>query len=872
MLWNAQSITNKATQKQLEHILDSQKIDILLLVETFLKPQHSFHLKNYTVYRNDRLSYAHGGVAIAIRNGIVHKVRAPFNTGTIENIAIETKINNQLTCIVVAYSPKYSIDFANDIDILSSTNMQYLIFGDFNAKHTSWNCSNNNKSGNILFGAQQVSHFMVYHPPNHTHYPHSGQTPSTIDLVLSNVNFAFNIFTHPNQISSDHTPVICCTLGEFEETHKEMFNYHEADWNKFRRFIDNNVTEIPVPVSIENIDNAIEDFTSMVLNARTNSIPLICHKQNHFPQHIKQMIQVKNALKRDWQRTHTSPEKRQIKSELNKMQKLIDKMVSHDINERWSKQLQNIPKGGKKVWNLAKKFRGKTDSTVNKIKINGSISSGDYERANCLAKIFEKSHSITAHFTHANDVTVRNTVTNFNVFSFLNYEVPLIDIVEVINIIKSMKPFKSPGPDTIPNVLLKNLPLSAVKWITDTFNNCIKFSYWPSSFKIAKVIPILKANKPPTDPHSYRPISLLNSVGKILEKIIYVRLINFIEEKELLPEHQFGFRRGHSTTHQAMRIKRFIQTNKQNKKSTGIVLLDIEKAFDSVWHNGLIYKLIKMQFPTFLIRMIKAFIQDRQFAVHVNNVTSNRINIPAGLAQGTCISPILYALYIADFPTINKIETALYADDTALYTAAKQSNTIIKRLNEALQSIQIYLQKWKIKINASKTQAILFTFDNKQRRKPTIQLRNDNHSIELENSVNYLGITFDKKLIFKEHITNTINKANKCFRALYPLLAPKSHLSSTNKLLIFTSVIRPIVAYGSPVWSSAAHTHTHKINILQNKIIKTIFKLPIRTPTIFIERVLKIPSFKKFIASINDNFINSCSLSDFNLIREIDSM
>lgn len=124
-------------------------------------------------------------------------------------------------------------------------------------------------------------------------------------------------------------------------------------------------------------------------------------------------------------------------------------------------------------------------------------------------------------------------------------------------------------------------------------------------------------------------------------------------------------------------------------------------------------------------------------------------------------------------------------------------------------------------------------------------------------------------MIFKEHITNAINKANKCFRAFYPLLAPKSNLSSTNKLLIYTSVIRPIIAYGSPVWSSAANAHTNKINILQNKIIKTVFKLPTRTPTIFIERLSKIPNLKRFISVLNNNFINNCSLSDF---REIDSM
>lgn len=104
------------------------------------------------------------------------------------------------------------------------------------------------------------------------------------------------------------------------------------------------------------------------------------------------------------------------------------------------------------------------------------------------------------------------------------------------------------------------------------------------------------------------------------------------------------------------------------------------------------------------------------------------------------------------------------------------------------------------------------------------------------------------------------------------MLAPKSKLSSINKTLIYTSVIRPIMAYGSPIWLSAANIHTHKYNTLQNKVLETILRLPIRTPNIFIENITKIPEFTKFIANVNNNFLLNCSLSDFRLIQEIDSI
>lgn len=410
-----------------------------------------------------------------------------------------------------------------------------------------------------------------------------------------------------------------------------------------------------------------------------------------------------------------------------------NELAETEHNQQWSYKLYNITKGHKKLWKLTKNFKGKSESTVNKIRVNGITATDDTARANCLAKTFGKSHTITANYTHENDATVRHTVQSFNMFRYLNVDTPTVNSSEVHNIIKSLRSFKSPGADTIQNILLKNLPASAIEFLTTIFNKCMKLSYWPTSFKIAKIIPILKAGKSPTDTLNYRPISLLNAMGKLFERIIYQQLIEFID--------------------------------KRIRKSIGMILLDIEKAFDSIWHDGLLYKLIKMKLPTYLIRLLESFIRKRKFAVYVNNATSNTIEIPAGLAQGTCISPILYALYIADIPIVENTQLALYADDTSIYTSAKQSNTIINRLNHALQTLAQYFHKWKIKINPAKTQAILFPFDNKRRRIPTIKLKGEQHDINFTDSVNYLGIIFDKKLTFAHHITSALNKTNKCYRA-----------------------------------------------------------------------------------------------------------
>lgn len=873
MLWNAQSITSKSKQLQLENMLNTEHIDIILITETFLKPQHTYQIRNFNIYRNDRLTHAHGGVAIAIRNNIAHKICSPANTSHIENMSIEVKINNIPTRIIVAYSPKFSIHFMNDIQKLTAINAQYMIFGDFNAKHQSWNCNSINKAGNALFDMQQASNFVIHYPHEHTHFPHSGQSPSTIDLAIANVNFTFDLFTHIDQMSSDHAPVICNVLGTSTVTSRKIFDYSKADWKKYRQIIESRLVNAPIPATEAEVNSAIKSFTEIIISARSSAVPIKNQRtKTKISTETLSMIQHKNRLKRLWQRAGTWTEKQQIKCELNRMQKLINKMVKDDYNAHFEQQLSKLEKGDKLVWKLAKQLRGNQDESANNIKIDGLDSIDDYDRAECLSKIFAKAHKITSDYTHENDTTVRNKINSYNAQLFFNCEAPYIEVNEVKTIIKAMKPFKSPGPDSIQNIIVKKLPHAAIVWFTDILNVCLKRSYWPSAFKIAKIIPIPKAGKPSTDPHSYRPISLLNAMGKILEKIIQERLTTQIDQKHLLPEYQFGFRKGHSTVHQAIRIKKFILNNKHNKRSTGMLLLDIEKAFDTVWHDGLISKLIDMKLPIYMVRMINAFIRNRSFAVHINHAISSEKNIPVGLAQGTCLSPILYALYIADLPTRLDTELALYADDTAVLSAAKSANTIVKRLNESLRSIQCFLRKWRIKINTKKTQAILFTFDNKKKRTPTKQLMHDNHKIELHKTVCYLGITFDKKLSFKEHITNAINKTNRCFRAIYPLIAPKSHLSSENKQLIYTSIIRPILAYGSPVWVSAARTHKHKCNVMQNKILKTIHKLRMRTPSSYITQTTQIQPFDKFTEVSNTNFIRNCNASEYNLIREINCL
>ena len=182
--------------------------------------------------------------------------------------------------------------------------------------------------------------------------------------------------------------------------------------------------------------------------------------------------------------------------------------------------------------------------------------------------------------------------------------------------------------------------------ISEAFNICVKYSYFPNSFKCAKVIPILKKGKENKLASSYRPISLLSCLGKILEKILVKRINEFTEENNVINKEQYGFRKEHSTIHQAKRLVNIIQENKLKRRSTGIVLLDIEKAFDSVWHQGLLFKMHNFGYPQYIIQLIKSFLKDRSFQVFLKDEYSSIRQIPAGLSQGPVVTNCFLNIYL----------------------------------------------------------------------------------------------------------------------------------------------------------------------------------------------------------------------------------
>lgn len=351
----------------------------------------------------------------------------------------------------------------------------------------------------------------------------------------------------------------------------------------------------------------------------------------------------------------------------------------------------------------------------------------------------------------------------------------------------------------------------------------------PDSWRHAIITPVPKPSKPPEIADSYRPIALTSCLCKAMERMVLNRLNWYLESNNILDNTQSAFRKMRSTTDHIFKLHYDVSKAFEERKSTVAVLVDISKAYDMTWAGGLLHKLYSCGIQGKMFNWLKSFLRNRTFQVRLGNELSDIYPMENGIPQGSSISPVLFTLMMNDLSSCfpEDINLAIFADDVAIWASHRIHFVLEQRINETLEKINTWCWNWGFKLSHSKTTAILFT---KRHQIPQISLKLNSHEITFQKQIRYLGITFDSKLTYRQHINNLVVKCKKRLNFMKMISGTKWGAKRELLLLLYRTLIRSVIDYGLPCYGHAKKSSLQKVTTIQNTCLRLALRAFKSTP------------------------------------------
>jgi hypothetical protein len=397
-----------------------------------------------------------------------------------------------------------------------------------------------------------------------------------------------------------------------------------------------------------------------------------------------------------------------------------------------------------------------------------------------------------------------------NEFSFSH-----ISSNEVIVAINSLKNKKS-NIENMPNHIYKLCNQEIAPHLARLFNESIIDGIYPNELKIAKLIPLFKTGDP-TLTSNYRPISILPTIGKVFEKVVFRQLSNYLTTNNIISPNQFGFREGNTTNDAITTFLECIYENLNNKKSSILTFIDLSKAFDSVNHDILIEKLRHYGIRNTALNWFKSYLTNRSHYVTINNICSEFRTAGFGVPQGSILGPILFLLYINDFNNCHNALSYQYADDTTIITSDNNIERLYENTNSELEKIHNWLKANKLSLNLSKSVYMIIS------NKSNLAIQNvaiNNISLQQVTEAKVLGIMLDNKLSFKSHIEHVGRKISKITYIIYRM---KSYVPQKTLKLLYFALAYPHLMYNITVWGSASSHLLNKLVVQQKRLIRLVY-------------------------------------------------
>ena len=570
--------------------------------------------------------------------------------------------------------------------------------------------------------------------------------------------------------------------------------------------------------SENNINHAYDKFLHKLLFYYDKNIPLVKTKTKErvknpwITKGILRSIHIRNRL---FKLTKTNPSVINI----NKYKRYRNKLTSVIRLARktyYSNELNKNKNNTNSVWKLINTLIGKNSKTDN----TDTFCHNDIQFTNPT----EVCNTFNDYFTNIGPNLAEQINTNnghFTQYLSTPSEKSLFfnptNVHEILDIVKSLNSSRSSGFDGISVCLLKKIIHNIVDPLSHIFNLSLSTGICPNSLKIAKIIPIFKKDDP-SQISNYRPISLLPGISKVLEKIIYKRLYMFLINNKILIPNQYGFRKNHSTDYALINLCDKIVNALSNKEHMIGIFLDLSKAFDTINHQILLYKLKTYGIRGIAYSWFENYLSNRSQYVAFKSHESMRLDIKCGVPQGSILGPLLFLIYINDIIHSSPLLTyILFADDTNLFYSHKNLNTLTTTLNCEVDKVSKWFKCNKLSLNINKTCCIYFSHNRSHNAPIHDPILIDGSPLSFKDSTKFLGVTIDSHLSWDNHIHNICNSVSRATGILYKL---RYLLDDKTLFMLYNALILPHLNYCNIVWGNSATTKLNSILLLQKRAIR----------------------------------------------------
>lgn len=739
--WNCLSLTD-VRKSEFGEYLRLKSPDIVSLNEVKLdehKANASLNFPGYVSVFKVRKNNPNngGGVALLIRDTINFVRLSEFDIFDCELIGIDVFLPRKTFSLFTLYNPpdkKLSLDLFQAIE---AKDKDWMVIGDLNSKLVSIGCNADNNNGKVLDEVLWSCRAHLINNKEPTFHRVRDNYTEILDLCVCSTGISLLIDSFEVEykwdMDSDHYP-ICVSLdlapnNRARSEKDNRYNLSRANWALFGSLLNCNPDEeILADVNKLNLFIVVE-----MLRAAERSIPKLSNRPfgKTLPKEIRELIKERNkARKKSTKSKRTTDVALQLscKKHYNYLSRRVKAAIGEHKNKLWTQFLEKAgknPVSSRPFWQRVNALR--SNKSASRIPcllqgvtdIEGKKKTAVIEKDEEKAEIFRRL--LSDRFAGANDmrfnsqhkVQIEESVRAYvRDTDEARREFEPVSMNELLENVKRLKTRSAPGKDGVCNVMLKNLPPDFLELIRKLCNLTLKEGKIPNAWKESQITMIPKGSKVASDPNNYRPISLLSCLGKLVERIVAQRLVAFLEKKKIIIKQQSGFRTGRRTTDNLAFLTQKISESILRKSRKVVALsFDIQAAFDTVWHMGLISKLISCQVPAYIILWVFAFLGNRSFVVKVNNFISSKSPILAGVPQGSSLSPILFSVFINDIPTryVNNVaHSLLFADDLLTFFTFRKTGNVANLIKNYLKEIETWLSLWRLKMAPSKCSYTIF--------------------------------------------------------------------------------------------------------------------------------------------------------------------